>query len=132
VGKKREDYRDENNVTWVAQLIAWLGGAALLSYGEFTMNDVQNSEDLHSRRLPGWQVHMGSICLGVAAFVIILFFLELLGRRSKTIAWRVTWPWLPLVAFAGLATLIHIPLYIFVPAAVIHVVWAYRWTRIAR
>jgi hypothetical protein len=81
MGKRRKQYQEELNVTSVAQFIASLGGLVVLYYAESTMNDVQNSGQQDTQRLPNWQVHMGSICLGAVAFVVSLFLLELLGRR---------------------------------------------------
>jgi hypothetical protein len=129
MGRRRKKYQDTINVTPVAgKFIACLGGLVVLYYAESTMNDVQNSVDKHTQRLPSWQVHMGSICVSVLAFVAILFLLEFLRSRSKITAWHLAWPWLPLVGLTSLATLIHIPAYIVIPAGAIHGVWAYRRT----
>jgi hypothetical protein len=74
---------------------------------------------------------MGSTWLSAVAFVVILFSLELLGRQSKIIAWRSSWPWLPLTALTALARLIHIPAYTVIPAGAVLGVRAYRQTRSA-
>jgi hypothetical protein len=67
--------------------------------------------------------------MGAAAFVIIFFLLELLGRQSKLSAWQSSWPWLPLVGLTGLATMIHIPVYAVIPMSILEAAWAYRRIR---
>jgi ABC-type uncharacterized transport system permease subunit len=72
------------------------------------------------------------MCMGMVAFVITFFLLEALGRKSKTIAWRSSVPWLPLIVLTAVATAIHIPIYVVIIAAAIYSVWAYRRTRAVR
>jgi uncharacterized membrane protein YfcA len=107
-----------------ANWIGFVGGLGMIHYGESLLGDIQGTGDLHARSLANWQVHMGSACLGTAAFAIILFLLELLGHKSKIYAWRATWPWLPLVGVIALATRIHFPAYVVIVMCVLDVGWA--------
>jgi hypothetical protein len=75
---------------------------------------------------------MASACVGSLVFVIALFLLESLDRRSRRVALRIAVPWLPIVAFTGLATAIHIPIYVVIFAAAIYSPWAYLRTRTVR
>jgi hypothetical protein len=90
--------------------------------------EIQEAKDPHAQVLTEWRVHMGAACMGAAGLVVILYLLELLGRQSKIIAWRSNWPWLPLVGFTAMATVIHIPAYAAVSACEIYSVWAFRGT----
>jgi hypothetical protein len=132
VGKRREQSQDDLSPTSIALLAAFLGGVGVLFYGESLLHDLQDSGGQHAQVLADWQVHMGAACMGAAAFVVILYLLELLGRQSKLIAWRSSWPWLPLVGFTAIATVIHIPAYAVISACVIYSVWAYRRTHSVR
>ena len=89
--------------TQQALAVACLGGAAGLTSAEVISSAVWDSETGNDPRVPNWRIHMGSICVGMIAFLITFFLLEMLGRKSKAIAWRSSIPWLPLVAFTGLA-----------------------------
>lgn len=79
-------------------------------------------------KLPAWQVHMGSVCIGIMTFFTFLFVLEVLETRSHMTAWRSSAPWLPLVGLTLLATIIHIPFYIVILSGTAYGVWAYRQT----
>jgi hypothetical protein len=129
VGKRREQSHDP---TSIAPLAAFLGGVGVLSYGESLLGDLQDSGGLHAQALADWQVHMGASCMGAAALVVILYLLELLGRQSKIIAWRSSWPWLPLVGLTALATVIHIPAFAVIVMCVLDAAWASYRTRTAR
>jgi hypothetical protein len=125
MGKKREQPHDDP--TSIALLTAVLGGVGVLFYGESLLHDLQDPRP-HAQVLTEWRVHMGAACMGAAGLVVILYLLELLGRQSKSIAWRSSWPWLPLVGFTAIATVIHIPAYAVVSACAIYSVWASRRT----
>lgn len=84
------------------------------------------------RQLPGWRAHMGSAWMGTLAFVTALFLLENLGGQSRSRALRSAIPWLPLVALAGLATAIHIPISLVILAAAFYSPWAYLRMRTIR
>jgi hypothetical protein len=124
--KRREQPNREFEQTLFALLIALLGGSAVSFYFGSALLDLQSIDNQNARKLPGWQVSMGSICLGMIAFVVILFCLEILSKRSKIAGWRSSWPWLPLVGLTALATFVHIPAYFVIPAGAIHGTWAYR------
>jgi ABC-type uncharacterized transport system permease subunit len=72
---------------------------------------------------------MGSACLATVAFVITLFLLESLARKSRPRAWRSSVPWSPLIAMTGIATAIHIPIIAVTIACAAYVPWAYYRTR---
>ena len=124
--RRREPPNGEFDQTFVTLLIASLGGAGTSLYFGSDFLDFQNIDDHSFRELPSWQVFMGMICIGMIAFVVILFCLEILRKRSKIAGWRSSWPWLPLVGLTALATFVHIPVYFVIPAGAIHGAWAYR------
>jgi hypothetical protein len=132
MGKRNQQLRAGMDLTSVALLVACLGGAGILFYSESTFPDALNLAGQRAKTVPGWQIHMGSTCVAVLAFVVILFLLELLGRRSKGIAWRSSWPWMPLIGLTAMASLIHIPAYAIIPICALYSIWAYRRTRHAR
>jgi hypothetical protein len=111
--------------------IAALFGGAMLQYTEFVYMSATDDNG-HAFDIPMWRVHMGSACLGSVAFMIALFCFEALERRSRSLALRLTVPWIPLVGITGLATIIHIPIVIVVVCGLVYVVWAYRRFRAAR
>ncbi len=67
----------------MAVTLATLFGAGALYCGEIIYDNIKDSGAPDMRQLPGWRAHMASVCLGTLAFVISLFLLESLGRRSK-------------------------------------------------
>jgi hypothetical protein len=115
--------------TPMAVAIATLCGATALYCGEIIYDNIKDSGAPDIRQLPGWRAHMASACVGTLAFVISLFLLESLGRRSKSSALRSTVPWLPLVVLTGLATAIHIPTYLVALVTALYSPWAYLHTR---
>jgi hypothetical protein len=60
---------------------------------------------------------------------VSLYFLEELARKSRILAWRSSSAWLPLIALTGLATAIHVSLYVVIPIGALYSLWAYRRTR---
>ena len=116
----------------MAVALAILFGAGALYCGEIIYGNIKDSGAPDMRQLPGWRAHMASACVGTLAFVISLFLLESLGRRSKGSALRSTVPWLPVVALTGLATAIHIPVYMVALLIALYSPWAYLHTRQAR
>jgi len=124
--KRREQPNREFDKTLFTLLVAFLGGAGVsLDLGS-VFPDLQSIGDQNTRKLVGWQVNMGSICIGLMAFVVILFCLEVLNKRSKIAGLRSSWPWLPLVGLTALATFVHIPVYFVIPAGAIYGTWACR------
>jgi hypothetical protein len=75
---------------------------------------------------------MGSACVGIVTFFVFLFILEFLETKSRITAWRSSAPWLPLVGFTALATIVHIPFCIVLLAGSSYAVWAYRRTSSVR
>jgi hypothetical protein len=124
--KRQEQPNREFEQTFFALLIAFLGGGGVSFYFGSAFFDLQSTGDQSIRKLSGWQVNMGAICIGLMAFVVILFCLEVLSKRSKIAGWRSSWPWLPLVGLTALATFVHIPVYLVIPAGAIHGTWACR------
>jgi hypothetical protein len=129
--KARETQNDDLDVITGALVIGGLGGLGIVMYGESLLGDIQGEGESHAGSLANWQVHMGAACMGTAAFIVILFLLELLGHKSKVSAWRATWPWLPLVGLTALASVIHFPAYAVVLMCVLDAAWAYYRSRAA-
>ena len=132
MARKRKQPGDEMDPTPVAFALGCLGGAGMMYVAEILYDNIRESPRPDIPGLPNWRAHMGSAFLGTVAFVITFFLLEALGRQSKLMAWRASAPWLPLIALTGLATAIHIPAYLVIPAVAIYSVWAYRRTRAVR
>jgi hypothetical protein len=130
--KARETQVDDLDVTTGALVIGFLGGLGILIFGESLLGDIQGEGESHARSLASWQIHMGAACMGTAAFIVILFLLELLGCKSKVSAWRATWPWLPLVGLTALATVIHFPAYVVILMCGLDVGLAYYKARATR
>ena len=120
--------RSAADATPVAVAIATLFGLAALYCAEIIYDNIKDSSAPDMHQLPGWRAHMGFACVGTVAFVTSLFLLESLGGRPKSAALRSAVLWLPLVALTGLATAIHIPVYLVVVLAALYSPWAYLRT----
>ncbi len=120
--KKQIDLREQTIMAFAVGCFAWtcFSSFAEIVYGFLTNNGEQVPG------VPSWRAHMGSACLGLLAFVLTLFLLEILGRKSKAIAWSATYPWIPLIPLLVLATVIHIHAYIVIVLGLIYSVWAFR------
>jgi hypothetical protein len=130
--RKREVQDEGSDSTPLALLVAFLGGIGIVLNEESLLGDLQTTPDSRAAALANWQVHMGAVCMGMTAFVVIFFLLHLLERKSKMFAWRCTWPWLPLIGVTALAAMIHIPAYAVALLCVIGAAWAYHRTRLAK
>jgi hypothetical protein len=126
--KRRVQSSHEYNHTPTTLLMALFGGACAFITVESTLPDAVESLEHHMNKLPGWQVHMGSACVGIIAFLTFLFILELLETRSKRTAWRCSAPWLPLFGLTAIATAVHVPFYLVALVGAIYGVFAYRRT----
>jgi len=122
---RQEQPNREVDQPFFALLIAFLGGLAISFYVGSALLDFESIGEKSTWKLPDWQVNMGSICVGMMAFVVILFCLEILRKRSKIAGWRSSWPWLPLVGLTALATFVHIPVYLIISVGVLYSIWAY-------
>ncbi len=129
MGRKRDTQAQDRNHTSIALILAAIGGGGVLFFVDSTLDALLADGEQRTRRFTDWQIHMGSTCLGVVAFFIALFCLELMGRHSKTTAWRSSWPWLSLIPLTALATFIRISAYAVIPMASFICIWAYRQTR---
>jgi hypothetical protein len=130
-GKKKQESAAVDP-TLIAFFVACFWGVCGLYSGEFLYDALHAPGVTEVPGLPSWRAHMGSVCLGVVSFVVSLYFLEELGRKSKILAWRSASPWLPLIALTVFATLIHVPTYVVVALGLLYSVWAYRRTRSVR
>jgi hypothetical protein len=130
--KAKRQKQISQDSTPMAVVIAALCGATALYCGEIIYDNIKDSGAPDLRQLPGWRAHMAMACLGTLSFVVSLFLLESLGRRSKSRALRSTVPWLPLVGLTGVATAVHIPIYVVALLIVLYSPWAYLRTRPAR
>ena len=126
--KRRVQSSHDYNHTPTTLLMALFGGACAFITVESTLPDAMESLEHHMNKLPGWQVHMGSACFGIIAFLTFLFSLELLETRSKRTAWRCSAPWLPLFGLTAIATAVHVPFYLVALVGAIYGVFAYRRT----
>ena len=127
--QKKPSYSPEQTI--IAFGVGCLACAGISYISEITYGFlVDNGEKLPM--FPGWRAHMISAFLGLAAFILTFYSLEVLGRQSKTIAWRASLPWLPLLVFTVLGVLVHIPAYVVIPLVVVYTVWAFRRMRMVR
>jgi hypothetical protein len=129
-GKKRSSY--EYNHTPTTILIALVCGVCISITVETTLPDLMELWESQASKLPGWQLHMGSVCSGLLTFFTCLFVLEAIETKSRVTAWRTSVPWLPLVGLTLIATIIHIPYYIVIAVGGMYGVWAYRQTSSVR
>jgi uncharacterized protein (DUF983 family) len=109
-------------------LMALFGGACAFITVESICGDANDAGWQQMNRLPAWQVHMGSVCVGIITFFVFLFILEFMETKSRITAWRSSAPWLPLVGLSSLATVVHIPIYVVSLVGGSYAVWAYRRT----
>ncbi len=123
--KKAKQHKKETDSTPMAVAIATLCGVSALYCSEIIYDNIKDSGAPDMRQLPGWRAHMASACVGTLAFVTSLFLLESLGGRSRSRALRSAVLWFPLVVLTGLATAVHIPVYLVVLVAVFYIPWAY-------
>ena len=128
---RRRRGMEPTNPAFPAILIAIMCGAGMLQYAEFVFISAKDDNG-RTFDIPMWRVHMGSACLGALAFMIALFCFESLEQRSKSLALRLTVPWIPLVGITGLATIIHIPIAIVILCSLLYGIWAYRRFRAMR
>jgi len=128
--RRRKDANQnlEYNDTITTLLVALFCGACAVLTVENYAGDAKDAGWLHMDRIPDWQLHMGTACVGFVTFFVFLCVLEFLETKSRTTAWRSSAPWLPLVGLTALATVIHIPVYIVIPVGGSYAVWAYRRT----
>jgi hypothetical protein len=127
--RRRDDMTDS---TPIAVAVAALVAGAAIQTVEIIYGNIRDAEVSSSHDFPLWRVHMGSAFAGSVSFVVALFLLENLGKKSKLTALRSVFPWLPVVALTGLATAIHIPIYLVILAAAVYSPWAYSRTRALR
>ena len=130
--KRRVQSSHEYNHTPTTLLMALFGGACAFITVESTLPDAMESLEHHMNKLPGWQVHMGSACVGFVAFLTFLFILEAFETSSKKTAWRCSAPWIPLVGLTATASVIHIPFYLVALIGFVYGVCAYRRTSSVR
>ena len=132
MGQRKKQSSREYNHSPTTLLVTLFGGACAFITVESICGDANDAGWQQMNRLPAWQVHMGSACAGIITFFVFLFILEFLETRSRITAWRSSAPWLPLVGFTALATIVHIPFCIVLLAGSSYAVWAYRRTSSVR
>jgi hypothetical protein len=125
-GKKRKSAHSPY-LTMTAFQVGCFACAAIIYLAEDTYGVIVDT-GYQISKLPGWRAHMGSVCLGIIAFVMTFFLLEVLSRESKVIAWKTSAPWIPLIALTALATIIHVPAYVVIVVGAGYGIWAFRHT----
>jgi hypothetical protein len=132
MGQRKKQSSHEYHHSPTTLLVALFGGACAFITVESIYGDANDAGWQQMNRLPAWQIHMGSACVGIITFFVFLFILEFVETRSRITAWRSTAPWLPLVGFTALATIVHIQFCIVLLAGASYAVWAYRRTSSVR
>ena len=128
MGQRKKQSSHDYNHSPTTLLVALFGGACAFITVESIYGDANDAGWQQMNRLPAWQVHMGSVCVGIITFFVFLFILEFLETKSRITAWRSSAPWLPLVGLSSLATIVHIPIYVVFLVGGGYAVWAYRRT----
>jgi hypothetical protein len=128
MAQRKKKTSNEYSHTPTTLLVALFGGACAFITAESICGDANDAGWQQMNRLPAWQVHMGSVCVGIMTFCVFLFILEFLETKSRITAWRSSAPWLPLVGLTALATVVHIPIYVVFLVGGSYAVWAYRRT----
>jgi hypothetical protein len=130
--RKQPDADWDYDPTPMALVVACFGGTCGLCTAALLYEGLTESGSVTIPWLPPWRAHMAIACVGVVSSIVSLYFLEVLGRRSKRKAWKSSASWLPLVAVTGSATAIHIPTYVVILVGTLCGGWAYRRTRAIR
>lgn len=81
--KRRVQSSHDYDQTPTTLLMALFGGACAFITVESIFPDVMESLGHQTNKLPGWQIHMGSACVGIISFLTFLFILEAHETRSK-------------------------------------------------
>jgi hypothetical protein len=68
--------------TTITLMVACFVGICVLYSLEFVYRAFRDSTPGNSPLLPSWRAHMGSVCVGMAAFVIVFFFPEVRGQTE--------------------------------------------------
>jgi hypothetical protein len=126
--KQRKPLVGSPESTSMTLIVALFGAMCALFSAESLGEDFRDLEGPRLNWLASWQLHMGSVCIGTAAFVAGLFLLEVFETKSKKTAWRISSPWLPLIVLTLLATAVHIPSYVVIVIGFLYGIWAYRRT----
>lgn len=137
VSKKRRQYKSADpewraDPTPAAIVIAGIGGACGIYSALLLQDALTKSGTITLPWLPSWRAHMAIAWVGITTFVISLFFLEVLNRRSKYKAFKSSASWLSLVVVSAAASAIHIPIFIVVVVSGACCWWAYHRTRAIR
>jgi hypothetical protein len=90
--KRKVQPSHDYNHTPATLLMALFGGACAFITVECIFPDAMESLEHLMNKIPGWQVHKGSACVGIIAFLTFLFILEVLETRSKRTAGRCSAP----------------------------------------
>jgi hypothetical protein len=130
--KKQPDADWVCDPTPTALAVACFGGTCGMYTAALIYDSLTESGSATIPWLLPWRAHMAIACVGVVSFIVSLYFLEVLGRRSKHKAWKSSASWLPLVALTGSATVIHVPTYAVILVGTVYGGWAYRRTRAVR
>ncbi len=128
MGKRKKQLRYEFNHTPTTVLMAVFGGACGFITVESFFEEITELFSSRGNDVYAWQVHMGSVCIGIITFVASLFLLAVFETKSRAIAWHSSWPWLPLVGLTAISTVVHIPFYFVAVIGAIYGIWAYRRT----
>ena len=132
MGQRKKQSSHDYKHSPTTLLVALFGGACAFITVESIYGDANDAGWQEMNRFPAWQVHMGSMCVGIITFFVFLFILEFMEIKSRITAWRSSPPWLPLVGFTALAMIVHIPFCIVLLAGSSYAVWAYRRTSSVR
>jgi hypothetical protein len=109
--KKAGSRRNTSDDTPIA-----IAAAAVFGCGAFYCAEIIYGNINDTRPIQEWPAHWSSACVASVVFVVGLYLLESLGRRSKVVALRSAAPWLPIIGITGLATAVHLPVNVVVMA----------------
>lgn len=129
---QKAEHRWDSDPTPMTLAVALFGGLCGLITGDMVRDVLTDGETPRMYWMPSWRAHMAIACLGVLSFVVSLFFLEVLSRRSKKKALKSTAPWLSLLLLTSTATVRRVPTFAVLLVGALCVTWAYRYTRALR
>lgn len=130
--EKRVGQRWDHDPTPMTLAVALFGGTCGLIVGDMLRDSLTEGGAIALPWLPSWRAHMALACFGVSSFLVSLFCLEVLSRRSKRKALKSTAPWLSLFLVTLAGTAKRFPSIVELSIGALCVLWAYRNTRAIR
>jgi len=127
--KRKADYAHEDSL-----MAFFIGMAVCILFwvsAESTYGDLV-AGGMRIPWFPTWRMHMFFAFVGISVFILTLYSLEMMARKSREIAKRSALPWLPLAGSMALGVIVQLPVFAMIAAGLAYSVWAFRRMRSAR